>query len=61
MAGLLQRLATVVEVIELARATGLTCPQVLYNAQMIRTHSLLLRNCQRLGYLFPGRQVHLMI
>ena len=32
--------------------------QVLYNAQMIRTWSLLLRNAQRLGYVVNGRQVH---
>ena len=31
--------------------------QVLYNAQMIRTWSLLLRNAQRLGYIVSGRQV----
>lgn len=38
----------------------LTCcgwAQVLYNAQMIRTWSLLLRNAQRLGYIVSGRQV----
>lgn len=34
------------------------CPaQVLYNAQMIRTWSLLLRNAQRLNYIVSGRQV----
>lgn len=38
------------------RATGLTCPQALYNAQMIRTLSLLLRNARRLGYMIGGRQ-----
>ena len=48
---LLQRLATVPETVELARATGLTLPQILYNAQMIRTWSLLLRNAQRQGCL----------
>ena len=47
---LLQRLATVPETVELARATGLTLPHILYNAQMIRTWSLLLRNAQRQGY-----------
>lgn len=47
---LLQRLATVPESVELARATGLTLPQIMYNAQMIRTWSLLLRNAQRQGY-----------
>ena len=31
--------------------------QVLYNAQMIRTWSLLLRNAQRLNYIVSGRQV----
>lgn len=40
---LLGRLATIPETVELARATGLALPQVLYNAQMIRTWSLLLR------------------
>ncbi|KAL0056285.1 hypothetical protein WJX82_009537 [Trebouxia sp. C0006] len=53
---LLQRLATVPETVELARATGLTLPQILYNAQMIRTWSLLLRNAQRQGYVVAGRQ-----
>lgn len=47
--GLLQRLATVPETVELARATGLTLTHILYNAQMIRTWSLLLRNAQRQG------------
>ncbi|KAA6423641.1 MAG: DNA polymerase delta catalytic subunit, partial [Trebouxia sp. A1-2] len=50
------RLATVPETVELARATGLTLPQILYNAQMIRTWSLLLRNAQRQGYVVAGRQ-----
>jgi hypothetical protein len=31
--------------------------QVLYNAQMIRTWSLLLRNARRQGYVVNGRQV----
>ncbi len=31
--------------------------QVLYNAQMIRTWSLLLRNARRLNYIVSGRQV----
>ncbi|KAK9810365.1 hypothetical protein WJX72_009511 [[Myrmecia] bisecta] len=53
---LLWRLATVPETIELARATGLTLGQVLYNAQMIRTWSLLLRNARRQGYIVSGRQ-----
>ncbi|KAK9916419.1 hypothetical protein WJX75_002409 [Coccomyxa subellipsoidea] len=54
--GLLQRLATLPEAIEIGRVTGLTLGQVLYNAQMIRTWSLLLRNAQRLGYIVSGRQ-----
>ena len=36
---------------------GLTIPQVMYNAQMIRTLSLLLRTAKRRGVLFGGRQV----
>ena len=31
------------------------CPQVLYNAQMIRTWSLLLRTSHRRGYIVAGR------
>ena len=54
---LLIRMSTITEAIELARATGLTASQALYNAQMIRTHSLLLRTAQREGYIIGGRQV----
>ena len=43
---LLARLATIAETFELARATGLTLASVLYNAQMIRTWSLLLRRAR---------------
>jgi len=50
------RLNTVAEVVEISRATGLTASQALYNAQMIRTHSLLLRTAQRTGFLIGGRQ-----
>jgi hypothetical protein len=32
---------------------------VLYNAQMIRTWSLLLRSARRAGYVVNGRQVHI--
>ena len=52
---LLQRLATIPETVELARATGLTLGNILYNAQMIRTWSLLLRNAQRRGWVGAGR------
>ncbi len=31
-------------------------PQVSYNAQMVRVHSLLLRNTKKRGYLLSGRQ-----
>ncbi len=55
---LLIRMSTITEAIELARATGLTAGQALYNAQMIRTHSLLLRTAQRQGYIIGGRQVN---
>ena len=53
---LLVRLATVPELVEMARATGLTLTQTAYQAQMIRTHSLLLRAAARAGYAVPGRQ-----
>lgn len=53
---LLQHLATIPESVEMARATGLTIPQVQYNAQMIRTMSLLMRTAQRQGYILAGRQ-----
>ncbi len=52
---LLQRLATIPETVELARATGLTLGNILYNAQMIRTWSLLLRNAQRRGWVGASR------
>lgn len=53
--GLLRRLATIPETIEMARATGLTLGQVMWNAQMIRTWSLLLRVGQREGVIIPAR------
>lgn len=40
-----------------AAERGPSALQVLYNAQMIRTWSLLLRNAQRSGYIVSGRQV----
>ena len=52
---LLDRLATIPEAIEMARATGLTIGQVTYNAQMIRTNSLLLRAAQRQGIVINSR------
>ena len=52
---LLSRLAVIPEAIEMARATGLTLGQVLYNAQMVRTWSLLLRAAQREGCIIPAR------
>lgn len=54
--GLMHRLASVPESFEMARATGLTLDQVAYNAQMIRTLSLLLRSAHRQGYILGGRQ-----
>lgn len=48
-------LATIPEAVEMARAVGLAIPQVLYNAQMIRTWSLLLRTAQRRGFTIGGR------
>ena len=52
---LLERLATIEDAIEMARATGLTIAQVCYNAQMIRTSSLLLRAAQRHHYIVNSR------
>lgn len=52
---LLVRLATIPEAIEIARATGLTIGQVQYNAQMIRSWSLLLRVAQRQGIVINSR------
>lgn len=48
-------LATIPEAVEMARAVGLTIGQVQYNAQMIRTWSLLLRTAQRRGFTIGGR------
>ncbi|GIL72478.1 hypothetical protein Vretifemale_2820 [Volvox reticuliferus] len=53
---LTSRLATLPEAFEMARVTGLTIPQVMYNAQMIRTWSLLHRNAHRQNYIIGGRQ-----
>lgn len=55
VSSLLLRLSTIPEAIEMARATGLTIGQVMWNAQMIRTWSLLLRAAQREGCIIPSR------
>ena len=52
-------MSTIPEALELARAAGLTASQAMYNAQMIRTHSLLLRTAQAHGFIIGGRQVSL--
>jgi DNA polymerase delta subunit 1 len=52
---LLNQLATIPEAIEMARATGLTIGQVMYNAQMVRTWSLLLRVGQRENIIIMSR------
>ncbi|KAL6767178.1 hypothetical protein ACKKBG_A38930 [Auxenochlorella protothecoides x Auxenochlorella symbiontica] len=52
---LLLHLATVPDMVEMARVTGLTLGQVAYQAQMVRTHSLLLRTAGRRGYVLPAR------
>jgi hypothetical protein len=41
---------------EMRSAVPNLCLQVAYNAQMIRTWSLLLRTARRTGYLVAGRQ-----
>lgn len=53
---LLARLATLPEAFEMARAVGLTVGQVMYNAQMIRTWSLLLRVARREGVIINARE-----
>ncbi|KAL4424029.1 hypothetical protein ABPG75_001330 [Micractinium tetrahymenae] len=53
---LLHRLATIPEMIESARATGLTLVQAMYQAQVVRVNSLLLRAAGRQGYLLPGQR-----
>jgi len=52
---LLNQLATIPEAIEMARATGLTIGQVMYNAQMVRTWSLLVRVGQRQNIIISSR------
>jgi DNA polymerase delta subunit 1 len=52
---LLGQLATIPEAIEMARATGLTIGQVMYNAQMVRTWSLLVRFGQRQNIIISSR------
>lgn len=54
---LLARLSTIPEALELSRVAGLTASQALYNAQMIRTHSLLLRTAKAHNFIIGGRQV----
>lgn len=51
---LMARLNSVGEVVEMARATGLTLGAVSYQAQLVRTHSLLLRLGRRAGYVIGG-------
>ncbi|KAL4423537.1 hypothetical protein ABPG77_006560 [Micractinium sp. CCAP 211/92] len=53
---LLHRLATIPEMIESARATGLTLVHAMYKAQVARVNSLLLRAAGRSGYLLPGKR-----
>ena len=55
------RVSNVVQAIpdafELARVTGLSYTQVSYQAQMIRTLSLLLRSCRQHGYVLAGPHI----
>ena len=55
VAGLMSKLDTYVEHVELSRCCGLTVPVVLYQAQLIRTHSLLLRAARRAGFVLGGQ------
>ncbi|GMH36104.1 hypothetical protein BSKO_03972 [Bryopsis sp. KO-2023] len=50
-----ENLGILTEAIEMARVTGLTLPQVMYNAQMIRTWSLLIRHAHQNCYIIGGR------
>eukprot|EP00803_Ostreobium_quekettii_P009207 evm.model.scf_772EXC.4 EVM.evm.TU.scf_772EXC.4 scf_772EXC:31453-42840(-) len=52
---LMDRLAVLSETVEMARVTGLTLPQVMYNAQMIRSWSLILRHAHQRGFIVGGR------
>ena len=52
---LMSKLDTYTEHVELARCCGLTVPVVLYQAQMVRTHSLLLRAARRAGFVLGGQ------
>ena len=52
---LMSKLDTYVEHVELARCCGLSIPIVLYQAQMVRTHSLLLRAARRAGFVLGGQ------
>lgn len=53
---LLHRLATLPEMIESARATGLNMSQAMYSAQVQRVNSILLRAARRQGFLVPGKR-----
>ena len=52
---LMSKLDTYTEHVELSRCCGLTVPVVLYQAQMVRTHSLLLRAARRAGFVLGGQ------
>lgn len=52
---LAKTMGTLSESMEMARVAGLTIPQVLYNAQLVRTFSLLLRFAHQQNYILGGK------
>jgi len=52
---LAKRMGTLSESMEIARVTGLSIPQVMYNAQIVRTFSLLLRFAHYQNYILGGK------
>jgi DNA polymerase delta subunit 1 len=52
---LMSKLETVTDAVEMSRTCGLTLPIVSYQAQMVRTHQLLLRAGRRAGVVIGGR------
>jgi DNA polymerase delta subunit 1 len=52
---LMSKLESITEAVEMARTCGITVPIVAYQAQMVRTHSLLLRAARRAGYVLGGK------
>ena len=55
---LMKQLMTLVQAVEIARTTGINMRDVWTRGQMIRTWSLLLRQCRKMNYVIPAMKPH---